>query len=252
MATKKPVEENTVDYTGMNVFQKLQIARVDFLNAGVKKSGKNISLEFKYFELEDIVPVAETIFAKVGLLMVPTFGKEYATARVYNCDDRTEGPVVFEAPFTQIAPIVSNSGKAVTNEMQALGSSITYMRRYLWQLVLDIIEADNIDASLGSNDGGNDTPTPAPKTTKKAPVTAEKRQEIKKELTDTSVPADELQITALKTALKKLLELDAEQESFVQSVAMKTEGFTKITKEVCEQLINGVSEMLAAYDTQEG
>ena len=130
MATKK-TEETAVDYTSMNAMQKLQIARVEFLNAGVKKTGKNISLEFKYFELEDIVPVAEAIFGKVGLLMVPTFGKEYASAKVYNCDDRSEEPIVFEAPFTQIAPIISNSGKAVTNEMQALGSSITYIHHYL-------------------------------------------------------------------------------------------------------------------------
>ena len=252
MATKK-TDETPMDYTGMNALQKLQIARVKFLNAGVKKTGKNISLEFKYFELEDIVPVAESIFGEVGLLMVPSFGKEYAVARVYNCDDNEESPVVFEVPFTQIAPIVSNSGKAVTNEMQALGSSITYMRRYLWQLVLDIIEADNIDASLGSKDTGEDAPTPAPKQTRKAPVTPEKRQEIKKELTATpDGAASDEQITALKTALKKLLELDAEQESFVQSIAVKTEGFTKITAEVCDQLIAGVGEMLNAYDTQEG
>lgn len=249
MANKK-TEEPTMNYSEMNAMRKLQIARVKFLNAGVKKSGKNISLEFKYFELEDIVPVAEGIFAEVGLLMVPTFGKEYASAKVYNCDDRDEDPIIFEAPFTQIAPIISNSGKAVTNEMQALGSSLTYMRRYLWQLVLDIIEADSIDATLGSDDN-EDPPPSTPKAGKKAPATPKQRQAIKGELTDTSAPADELQITALKAALKKLLELDAEQESFVQSVAVKTESFTKITKEVCEQLINGVNEMLAAYDTQE-
>ena len=250
MPTKKTEETATVDYTNMNAMQKLQIARVEFLNAGVKKTGKNISLEFKYFELEDIVPVAEAIFGKVGLLMVPTFGKEYASAKVYNCDDRGEEPIVFEAPFTQIAPIISNSGKAVTNEMQALGSSITYMRRYLWQLVLDIIEADDIDASLGKN---TDDAPPAPKATKKAPVTTEQRTEIKKELTaPPAEAADESSVGDLKAVLKKLLELDSEQESFVQSIAMKTEGFSKITKDQCDQLIAGVKEMLAAYDTQEG
>lgn len=250
MPTKKTEETATVDYTSMNAMQKLQIARVEFLNAGVKKTGKNISLEFKYFELEDIVPVAEAIFGKVGLLMVPTFGKEYASAKVYNCDDRGEEPIVFEAPFTQIAPIISNSGKAVTNEMQALGSSITYMRRYLWQLVLDIIEADDIDASLGKDTEGA---PPAPKATKKAPVTTEQRTEIKKELTaPPAEAADEISVGDLKAVLKKLLELDSEQESFVQSIAMKTEGFSKITKDQCDQLIAGVKEMLAAYDTQEG
>lgn len=241
-----------VDYSGMNICRKLQIARLKFLQAGVKKTGKNIHLEFMYFELADIVPVAEAIFTEVGLLMVPTFGKEYAVAKVFNCDDRDEEPMTFEAPFTQIAPIVSNSGKVVTNEMQALGSSLTYMRRYLWQLVLDIIEADSIDNTSGVGEN-TPTPPPTPKPTRKAPVTPEQRKEIKTELT--SAPegaASEEQVATLKAELKKLMELDAEQESFVQNVAMKTEGFTKITADVCDQLISGVREMLAAYDTQEG
>mgnify|MGYP000832567825 FL=1 len=160
--------------------------------------------------------------------------------------------MVFEVPFTQIAPIISNTGKVVTNEMQALGSSITYIRRYLWQLVLDIIEADSID-NISGGDDGQDAPTPTPKKTRKAPVTQEQRQEIKSELT--SAPenaASEEQITNLKTSLKKLMELDPDQESFVQSVAVKTEGFTKITADVCDQLIAGVSDMLTAYETQEG
>lgn len=55
--------------------------------------------------------------------------------------------------------------------MQALGSSITYMRRYLWQLVLDIIESDSIDNTSGADDAAADSPSPAPtpKPTKKAP-----------------------------------------------------------------------------------
>lgn len=249
-ATKK-TEDTGVDFSGLNVFQKLQMARIEFLKSGVKKSGKNMHLEFMYFELEDIVPIAENIFFKVGLLGVPTFGKDYAVMRVFNCDDRNEDPVVFEAPFSQIAPIISNTGKVVTNEMQALGSSITYMRRYLWQLVLDIIEADGIDPNIGLND---DTPAQPEPPKQKKPVSAEKRQEIKKELTDPSIKADELQIKALKTALKNLMELDSDQESFVQSIAVKTEGFTNMSKEVCEQLINGVAEMVAAYSApaQEG
>lgn len=241
-----------VDYSGMNICRKLQIARLKFLQAGVKKTGKNIHLEFMYFELADIVPVAEAIFTEVGLLMVPTFGKEYAVAKVFNCDDRDEEPMTFEAPFTQIAPIVSNSGKVVTNEMQALGSSLTYMRRYLWQLVLDIIEADSIDNTSGVGEN-TPTPPPTPKPTRKAPVTPEQRKKIKTELT--SAPegaASEEQVATLKAELKKLMELDAEQESFVQNVTVKTEGFTKITADVCDQLISGVREMLAAYDTQEG
>lgn len=252
MATKTPAP--AVDYSTMNALAKLQLARLKFLQAGVKKTGKNIHLEFMYFELQDIVPTAESIFAEVGLLMVPTVGKDYATAKVYNVDDRDEDPIVFEAPFTQIAPIVSNTGKVVTNEMQALGSSITYMRRYLWQLVLDIIESDSIDNTSGADDATDSpSPVPTPKPTKKPPVTQEKRQEIKTELTSPpSDSASEEQIKGLKSKLKELMEIDPEQESFVQSVAVKTEGFTKITSDACAQLIAGVTEMLTAYESQEG
>lgn len=247
MATKKD-EVNTIDRSTLNVLQKLQIARSEFLSAGVKKTGKNIHLEFKYFELEDIVPTATAIFTRVGLLAVPSFGSEYAILRVYNVDDRDEEPVAFEAPFTVIQPIISNTGKVVTNEMQALGSSITYMRRYLWQLALDIIEADNIDATLG-NDASEETPAPKKR---KPPVTAQERQTIKEEITAPAATADDLQISALKAALKNLLEIDPEQESFVQEIAVRTDSFTNITKEACEQLIVHIGEMIAAYGAVEG
>ena len=39
--TKKAAETAAVDYSTMNVFQKLQLARVRFLEAGVDKSGKH-------------------------------------------------------------------------------------------------------------------------------------------------------------------------------------------------------------------
>ena len=83
-------------------------------------------------------------------------------------------------------------------------------------------------------------------------IILERKKENEKHETRSDAPADELQIKALKAALKQLMELDAEQESFVQEIAVKTEGFTNITKEVCEALVNGVAEMIAGYTAQEG
>ena len=123
--TKKAAETAAVEYSTMNVFKKLQLARVRFLEAGVDKSGKHMKLEYKYFELADIVPKAEQIFLEIGLMMVPSMYGDKATARVYNVDDR-EDFIDFVAPYTPIAPIVSNAGNQVTNEMQATGSSITF------------------------------------------------------------------------------------------------------------------------------
>lgn len=240
-------------YKDMNVRQKLAKARLYFLNRKVAKTGKNMHLEFKYFELEDIVPVAIRIFASVGLTSFTNFNGETATMTILNTDDPDEDGIIFTLPYRENKPIISNQGKEVTNPMQALGASTTYLRRYLWMMALDITEPDEVDASLGSEDldGSEDTPAPAPKEKPKPPATAAERKAAKKDMTATDGPADELQVTALKTACKKLMEVDETQEDFVQQIAMKTKGFTEITRSACEQLVNNIGEMIAAYN-QEG
>ncbi len=101
-----------------NVYQKLLTARAKFLEANVEKTGKNMHLSFKYFELEDIVPTAIRIFNEVGLIPVVNFTADVATMNIINTDNPEES-IPFVAPFNQIAPIVSNAGKQATNEMQA-------------------------------------------------------------------------------------------------------------------------------------
>lgn len=243
-------------YEGMNVRQKLAKARLYFLNQKVQKSGKNMHLEFKYFELEDIVPPAIRIFARVGLTTTIDFTDEGAVMKVYNVDNAEEAPMEFRVPYREVKPIISNQGKEVTNPMQALGSSITYLRRYLWMAVLDITEPDDINANLGTEETQEEEeiPAPNPETAKKekkkksaAPATPKEREEAKKEMTNTDGQADELQIKALKEACKTLMDKDSDQEEFVQQIAMKTNGFTNVTRSACEQLVQNLGEMIAAY-----
>ena len=221
-----------------NVYQKLIKAREQFLNADVQKTGKNMHLSFKYFELDDIVPTATRIFSEIGLVPIVNFTADVATMTVVNTDN-PEDTVAFIAPFNQIAPIVSNTGKQATNEMQALGSSITYMRRYLYMMALDICESDSIDANIGK-------PAPAAPTPEapKAPATPQQRQEVKQELTAPSDNATALQIKGLKNVLKKLKDADPSKEEMVAQIAVQTKGFTEISKADCETLINKISTML--------
>lgn len=233
MATTKATVKET-KYA--NVYQRLLTARAKFLEADVQKTGKNMHLSFKYFELDDIVPSAIRIFNEVGLIPIVNFTADTATMNVINIDNPEES-ISFTAPFNQIAPIVSNAGKQATNEMQALGSSITYMRRYLYMMALDICESDSIDANIG-----NDT-APA-QTEKKAPATPQQRQEAKQELTAPNDNATSLQIKGLKAVLKQLREADPSKEEMISNIAVQTKGFTEITKSDCEELINRIKEML--------
>ena len=247
-------------YETMNARQKLAKARLYFLNQKVQKSGKNMHLEFKYFELEDIVPPAIRIFARVGLTASIQFTNEMAMMNVYNVDNLDEPPVTFVVPYREVKPIISNQGKEVTNPMQALGSSITYLRRYLWMAVLDITEPDDVDANLGSEDTTEEAnefaeevaaAAPAKKEKKKkAPATAAERKEAKEELTGADGAATEEQVAELKTLCKTLMEKDEEQEEFVQQIAMKTNGFTEITASVCVELCKNLTEVISQYGEQ--
>ena len=97
-----------------NVYQKLINARLSFLNQHAKKSGKHMQLEFLYFELKDIVPIATRIFHSRGLLGVPEITAESAKFYVYNVDNPAEEPIVFTIPYAQAPTIESNKGIALS------------------------------------------------------------------------------------------------------------------------------------------
>lgn len=220
----------------LNVYQKLLATRAKFLESDVQKTGKNMHLSFKYFELDDIVPTATRIFSEVGLIPIVNFTSDVATMTVVNTDNPEE-VIPFVAPFNQIAPIVSNAGKQATNEMQALGSSITYMRRYLYMIALDICESDSFDANVGK-------PVTAPQSAPTPPATPEQRQEVKQELTAPEDNATALQIKGLKNVLKKLKDADPSKEEMIAQIAVQTQGFTVISKSDCETLITRITAML--------
>lgn len=233
---KKGRKSKMANATPKNVYQKLLEARVLFMEEDVKKSGKNMKMSYKYFELQDIVPVATPIFQKVGLLPVTTFMDDMAMMTIIDVDNPSDC-INFTSPMREIEPIISaKTGGEVTNAIQRLGSVETYQRRYLYMIALDIVESDSIEPTTGDN------PTPAPKSA--APVTPEKRQEVAKNLTAPEGNATELQIKGLKTALSKLLQADPSKEDMVSQIALKTNGFTNISKADCEELIKGVTAML--------
>ena len=147
----------------MTVYKKLQQARTDFLSADIKKSGKNKFAGYEYFELGDFVPSINQIFNKIGLCGVVRFTTEQATLTVYDTEDGTS--IEFVSPMV----FASNpKGQAI----QDLGSTHTYMRRYLWLLAADIVEHDSVDTLA---------PAEAPKPVKAASKPVETKTEAKAE-----------------------------------------------------------------------
>lgn len=233
MATAKTAT-TTKAATPQNVYQKLLLARVKFLEHGISKSGKHMELRYKYFELDDIVPIAIGIFNEVGLIPLVSYSEEQAVMTIVNTDNPEE-----TIQFT--TPMRYPSENKMVNPVQALGSAQTYLRRYLYMNALDICEPDTIEPTTEKEGTA----------TTHAPASAEERAEVKKELTAPEGNASALQIKQLKAALKKLKDAHPEKEEMIAKIAVDTEGFTVISKEDCEKLLTGISEMLNEEGSEE-
>lgn len=229
-----------------NVYQKLSEARAEFLKAPVKKSGVNRFAEFKYFELEDIVPVATNIFEKLGLTFTTTIDNNMFVGTLYDNDNPNtiDGVITFSIPMIPLTVTDKNGeikAPAGMNSIQALGASITYMRRYLYMLCLDIVEADAFDATSGKTDPDT-VKDKAPKKSKR-PATPAERAEVKEELINQDGEATNTQIKAIKNGLKKLRAKDGDYEAYITSCVKRLKA--GVTKTEAEDLLIEIGEKVA-------
>jgi len=121
----------------MSVFKKLQQVRVDLHAKELKKTGNNNGRPF--FELSDFLPTALVLMNKSGLCDTVKFTSEVATLTVTDTDDGSS------VDFTM--PMGTADLKGCHN-IQNIGASVTYARRYLLMNALNIMEHDGLDALL--------------------------------------------------------------------------------------------------------
>ncbi|MCK9370085.1 ERF family protein [Candidatus Dojkabacteria bacterium] len=145
----------------MNVYQKLQTVRVELQRKGLEKSGNNKFVGFKYFELSDFIPAMNELFIVHGLCSTVSFDVNLGTLTIIDADkpDR-ENSIIFTAPM-------SSAALKGAHDVQNEGAVISYIRRYLYMLALEIVEVDALDAGMGNES----KISPAPKeSTVKPPV----------------------------------------------------------------------------------
>lgn len=123
----------------MNVYEKLQKARIELQCASLKKTGHNKFAGYQYFELGDFLPEINKIFAKLSLCSVVSFGKELAELKVINIEKPDE-VVIFTSPMAE-------ANLKGCHPIQNLGAVETYTRRYLYVAALEIVEHDAVDSA---------------------------------------------------------------------------------------------------------
>lgn len=128
-----------------NIYTKLMEVRVKFHKLELKKSGHNKFAGFRYYELGDFLVPATQLLQEVNLCPIITFNNEVATMTLIN-GDNPEEQIQFTSPMREL----SLKG---ANEIQALGGIQTYLTRYLYIQLLNVVEADSFDAVSGKEEG---------------------------------------------------------------------------------------------------
>lgn len=140
----------------MNIYEKMQEARVKLHEVDMKKSGNNKFVGYQYFELGDFLPHITRIFAELKLFSMIGFDDQMATLTIVNAE-KPEEAVVFTSPM-------STAALKGCHDVQNLGAVQTYLRRYLYVNALEIVEHDPLDATTGNDT--QKTPAEANKATK--------------------------------------------------------------------------------------
>ena len=122
----------------MNVYQKLNDARIQFHKLELKKTGLNKFAGYSYFELGDFLIPALSVFHDNGLCAFISFGKDVATMTIASVSDG--GSIVLTSPMAE-------ANLKGCHPIQNLGAVETYTRRYLWVAALEIVEHDALDSS---------------------------------------------------------------------------------------------------------
>ena len=125
----------------MNIYEKLQRARVKLQELDVKKSGFNEYAKYNYFTLGDMLPHINKIMDELKICSVISYGNEIATLTMVN-SEKPEEVIVFTSPMSTI-------NLKGNHDVQNLGAIQSYLRRYFYWTVFEIVESDEFDATKG-------------------------------------------------------------------------------------------------------
>jgi hypothetical protein len=125
----------------MNVYAKLQKARVMLAEMELKKSGQNTYAGYDYYELGDFLPPINKLFDELQLFGLVSFSAEIASLTIINTE-KPEETIVFTSPMAE-------ANLKGCHPIQNMGAVETYQRRYLYTTALEIVEQDALDKTTG-------------------------------------------------------------------------------------------------------
>lgn len=212
----------------MNIYEKLQLCRVELQELKLKKGAKNKFVGFEYYELADFLPAVNSLFNKHKLCSVFNIYKEndieVARLTIVNAE-KTDECLVFESP-------TADAQLKGCTPIQSLGGVHTYMKRYLYLNALEIVEPDLLDGLAGKEDDD------------KKPKDDNKKKPTK-QTSQPSKPVEAPKQDSIEFCTNEQLEILNRQDEPVKAFALKkfnVASLDKLTSEQAAYIIQSMTE----------
>lgn len=127
-----------------NIYQKLNEGRQILKSKTLKGSGKNEYAGFTYVELGDILPTITKIENDLHYITTISYDRDLAYARVINIDN-PQDYITFTCPM-------STANLKGCHEVQNLGAVQTFIRRYMYFTIYEVVEQDILDETVGKDE----------------------------------------------------------------------------------------------------
>lgn len=145
---KKDIAEKVIRENPKSIYEKLQNARAEIVQQKITKGGKNKHKDYSYYELPDFLTKATIAFNNNRLTPVFNPYTEYAELIIYDWDSDKE--IKFRTDTADATVLNSKTGNRVNLEIQDLGSTHTYLKRYLYINAIELAEPDSIEPDTGN------------------------------------------------------------------------------------------------------
>lgn len=136
--------KSSMENSHENIYSSLGKIQCELQGIELKKSGWNQFGNFKYYELDDILPTIQQLCFKHHVLLDFTFTKEEGILEIRKWEKPQE---VFQSRIP-LPPLKEMNKKM--NIVQSLGSYVTYIKRYLLMNTFLISEKSVVDSTSNS------------------------------------------------------------------------------------------------------
>lgn len=231
--TLKEGEEKAMATAGKGILTKLQVLQEEMASHAWEKDGINRHQSYKYVTEKQYKQVFKAALRKAGLLWkMETLSHEFIPSvsdKMHLVICQFKGQIIDPATGEREEYLFVGSG--ADNGDKAIYKAVTGGHKFFL--------AGNFNVAEGNDPEGEEAPKPVY-------TSPEKREEIKETVINKEGPATQMQIASLKKALKRLREVDENQEELIGKLAEKTANFTNVSRELCEVLILKLTELTDA------